>query len=245
MTEKLTLDDEQLNRLKKIGKTLKHRREELSYTLQRASDVIRIAVADLRAIEQADYEQYPQLVFLRGFIRNYCSLLEIDSQWMISDINEIYNLDAKEENNGEKASSFKPALIIIAAGGLITTSILITAAYFYLAQDPPPAVDVFAKTPQTTASQAEPAAPAVLSPDPARYHLSIDGLSRGWVRVQIDDQPAQDVAIASGDSFNWQAEQTIALTISRGDAARITLNDEVQPIAAEDYNRLLSINFAP
>src|SRR3989339_1296337 len=73
-----------------IGLALKTKREELSYTIEHVAEITRITLSSLRAIEEGDMAKLPGLVFVRGFVRNYANLLGLESDWMVTLLNHIF-----------------------------------------------------------------------------------------------------------------------------------------------------------
>jgi cytoskeletal protein RodZ len=63
-----------------LGEWLQHRREELDISLEQAEEKTRIRARYLEALEAQDFEALPDPVVGRGFLRNYASFLELDSQ---------------------------------------------------------------------------------------------------------------------------------------------------------------------
>ncbi|MBU3914471.1 helix-turn-helix domain-containing protein, partial [bacterium] len=71
-------DHNQITDLKSIGRILKKKREEHTYTLEHVSEITRITLTSLRNIEDGNLSDLPGLVFVRGFIRNYAKLLGLE-----------------------------------------------------------------------------------------------------------------------------------------------------------------------
>ncbi len=231
------LTDEQLKKLKEIGETIKNRREELSFSLSKVSDIIRVNSAELRAIEQGDYAGFPDLVFLRGFIRNYCKLLELDSSWMISIINDFFDGTKKTEEpalkkqlNARVATRVRGivfsilGLVIVGAGGFFIYNRTI-------APSTPKLVPAFANS--------SPVAAAAKS-----LNLVVSAKKAGWVQLTLDEEEPQNIALIPGQNLTWTAAKHFKLTLSRGDAAEIFINDVKSEIPASDADLLFSLDYS-
>lgn len=72
--------------LESIGQRLKKEREARYLTLEKASEVTRIRVIYLQALEADDYSALPSAAQGRGFLRNYAEYLELNIDEMIADI---------------------------------------------------------------------------------------------------------------------------------------------------------------
>jgi len=95
-----------------VGERLKQARIESGLTLQEVEEQTKIRMFYLDAIEADDYKSLPGKVYITGFLRSYCKLLNIDSDEIINEFNkdwaskkldkDIVIADAKEEIIGEK-----------------------------------------------------------------------------------------------------------------------------------------------
>lgn len=65
------------------GEDLKRLRESIGITLEEVFEVARIAVAVLRAIEEDQFERLPPMTYLKGFLKSYADLLQIDSKKIV------------------------------------------------------------------------------------------------------------------------------------------------------------------
>ena len=69
--------------MQSIGQTLKQAREDQRITLDKASEVTRIRVAYLQALEADDHSVLPSPVQARGFLRNYAEYLGLNFDQLI------------------------------------------------------------------------------------------------------------------------------------------------------------------
>jgi cytoskeletal protein RodZ len=61
-----------------IGELLKRERENRGLSHEQVSEMTKLRVHILRALEEEDWKELPQPVFVRGFIRSYARILGID-----------------------------------------------------------------------------------------------------------------------------------------------------------------------
>lgn len=62
------------------GQTLKAAREGMGLPLAEAARQMRLSLRQIEALEADDYGRLPSAIFVRGFIRNYAKLLQIDAE---------------------------------------------------------------------------------------------------------------------------------------------------------------------
>jgi len=73
-----------------IGQRLKKEREARYLTLQKVSEITRIRIVFLQALESNDYSVMPSAAQGRGFLRNYAEFLELNVDEMIAEIQKNF-----------------------------------------------------------------------------------------------------------------------------------------------------------
>ena len=69
------------------GALLGAQRETLEYSLQQVADRLNLTMHFVRSIESDSYEKLPGDVFIRGYLRSYSELLQLDPEYVL----ELYN----------------------------------------------------------------------------------------------------------------------------------------------------------
>jgi cytoskeletal protein RodZ len=67
-----------------VGELLKKAREESGKDLKEISAILKIRSDYLRAIEEGDFKQLPEEVYIKGYIREYAEFLHIDPETALS-----------------------------------------------------------------------------------------------------------------------------------------------------------------
>ncbi|MGB7595814.1 MAG: helix-turn-helix domain-containing protein [Erysipelotrichaceae bacterium] len=71
-----------------IGNSIRLKREELGYTLEEICEKTKISVVQLNAIENGDMDHFKHdMVFLRFYLKNICSVLELDYDEVLHQFN--------------------------------------------------------------------------------------------------------------------------------------------------------------
>ncbi len=65
-------------RLIELGRVLTERRESIGMTLETVFDRTKIRPEYLRGIEEGDYTDFPEIVYIKGFIRTYLKLINAE-----------------------------------------------------------------------------------------------------------------------------------------------------------------------
>ena len=78
-----------------IGRRLERARKAQKMTLSQAARKTQIRAETLEALEQNRFEELPELVYVRGFIRIYAQVLELDAQDLLSDLGRYLQTEEK------------------------------------------------------------------------------------------------------------------------------------------------------
>lgn len=82
--------------MKTAGEILKKTREKQGLTLEEIAKKTRIRLDFLRAVEEGDYKKLPPLVYIKGFIRNYALVLNLDVEKMLAFFRREYQEKEKK-----------------------------------------------------------------------------------------------------------------------------------------------------
>lgn len=89
-----------------VSEDLRRERERLEVSLETISEVTRISLRHLRALEAGEIEQLPGGVFRHGIVRNYLSVLGLDAAPWI----ERFDAEQEEMAGGDVATEPTAAL---------------------------------------------------------------------------------------------------------------------------------------
>ena len=67
-----------------VGQNLKRKREENKIPLEHISEVTRITIPNLQALERDEFQRLPGEFFTRGFLRNYAKVVNLDPDEVIT-----------------------------------------------------------------------------------------------------------------------------------------------------------------
>lgn len=74
---------EKLNAVTGCGQLLRAERLKHGLSVGEVARRLRLSVQQVNAIEEEDYSKFPSITFLRGFVRNYGSLLQLDTNSLL------------------------------------------------------------------------------------------------------------------------------------------------------------------
>ncbi|MBI3992570.1 MAG: helix-turn-helix domain-containing protein [Candidatus Lambdaproteobacteria bacterium] len=152
-----------------IGLKLRAVRESQGLTLQEISSRTRINPAFLKKIEDGQLEGLPALAFVRGFVRNYMQVLELDDPQLSAELLKVGEISAESSGPSQPTGYYDvltsepsvPVAKIVVS--IVVVLLLVWAAYLiYRVATPEPS-----ESEGVTAVTPADSAPAVAAPQPA------------------------------------------------------------------------------
>lgn len=72
--------------MESVGTRLKDARENKNITLREVSQVTNIGIKFLKALENDEYENFPNDVYLRSFLKTYANFLDMDGERLVGEL---------------------------------------------------------------------------------------------------------------------------------------------------------------
>jgi len=142
-----------------VGQLLKKAREESGKNLKEISEILKIRYDYLRAIEEGDFKQLPEEVYIKGYIREYAELLHIDPETALSAYVQQTSppQDDKEETPTNVTSDHKKSKI---AYILVPLVLVVFVLILFFVFDSPKKEHEISQIPMNTEPEETPQMPA-------------------------------------------------------------------------------------
>lgn len=88
--------------MERVGTILKEARENRDITLREASQVTKIGMRYLRALENDEYEIFPSHIYLRSFLKNYANFLGMDGEKLAGEFKSPQYIPLKKIPSSER-----------------------------------------------------------------------------------------------------------------------------------------------
>jgi cytoskeletal protein RodZ len=225
-----------------FGHWLKRQRELRDISLREVSDVTKINLRYLEALEENRFTALPAPVFARGFLREYARYVGLDPDEVVN-----YYTAAQQEQEPESPSGPRPRRLHSSTqwfyGLVLTTAVVglfgvVAAVSFWAerrparAEPPPIAAPVFAPAP---------AAPAQVASE-APLEVTLDFSENCWVEAVLDGKERISELRVQGESLRLTANESVSLTLGNVAGVRIEVNGQPFEIAGgEETVRELEI----
>ena len=118
--------------LREVGEFLREARQGRNLSVEDLSSSLRIGKEQLIALESGDESALPEKVFIRAMVRRIAEKLNLDTSFILEELNEKKNNEPKpspviKKKNTRKKRNLNPFSIVILSGalGLITSIMLV------------------------------------------------------------------------------------------------------------------------
>ena len=117
--------------LRNVGEFLREARQGRNLSVEDLSSLLRIGKEQLIALESGDESALPEKVFIRAMVRRIAEKLNLDTSFILEELNEKKDNEPKpspviKKKNTRKNKNFNPFIIVILSGALgLFTSIML------------------------------------------------------------------------------------------------------------------------
>lgn len=214
--------------LSELGTLLQTARQQQGLALEVMAAKTLIRPSLLAAIEQGDLDSLPEPVYIRGLIRRYGDVLQLDGETLASQFFTPPSIQRRSWQESP-AAQLRPlhlygayfALLLAAVGGLS----------YVLRQTAPeatmlPPLAPLSEVETATVNSAPDDSTTALAPEaddpqaPITVRMTLTGQS--WIRITSDGKTEFEGILQSGDTRLWLADQ--ALTIRAGNAGGVMVS---------------------
>jgi cytoskeleton protein RodZ len=201
-----------------VGEFLRRERELRYISLDDVAERTKISRRYLEAIEAGQYDRLPGETFVRGFIRSYAQSVGLDPEETLLLYNQSRLVHGAPPPRTERPFAVRRAWHERALLGLLLAGVLIVGGVLV-------SVMGIAEGPSFLrwTSSSRPNPPRTPTGG-APLMLTAIADSDTWLRVTIDEQPAQDMVLRAGQSTKWIGRERFVVSIGNARATHLRLN---------------------
>ena len=244
------MNDKTAPSLVELGQRLREARMRRGWTLEQVFDRTRIQLRYLEAIEAGNYSSLPATVYIRGFVRTYAKLLDLDEETHLQALDKAglvsatafgkEGLERLARTTPEKSflslgwlRSLTPYWVLVMAvgfvgvlaGGLAIKGISSLVAKREGRAIPPSPLLAEKAAPEPQKKRTRPKPGRVLS----RIAVSVTAHEDCWVEYQLDSRNPRDVVIKAGESRVWFGDGRVRLLL--GNAGGVSVSGPKGPVS--------------
>jgi len=214
-----------------FGDWLKRQRNLRDISLREISDVTKINLRYLEALETNRFSVLPAAVFARGFLREYARYVGLDPDEVVN-----YYSAAQQEQEPESPFGPRPRRLhsstqwlygLVLTGAVVGLFGIVAAISFWAErrpprdQPPPIAAPVFAPAPPSP----------LAAPSGAPLEVTLDFTENCWVEAVLDGSERISELRVQGESLRLTARESVSLTLGNAGGVRIEVNGRPFEIA--------------
>jgi transcriptional regulator with XRE-family HTH domain len=218
-----SFDQEQVQKLTEIGTFLRNLRAKKGMSLEEISTKTMVQQRFLDAIEKGEYEQLPEPLYIRGFIRRFAEALGIDGI-PISESFPLGNMQAGSANSKYSAGNtpLRPWHLYVLYLAAVLGAVALLYALFKPSESPSGNLGTNRPSPVVSNVPKKAVAPVAAMPKkaaPVQAKLTLKADS--YMTIQVDGQPNYEGILKAGEKKTFTAKQSIQ--ISAGNAGGVML----------------------
>lgn len=226
-----SFDQEQVQKLTEIGTFLRNLRTKKGMSLEEIATKTMVQQRFLDAIEKGEYEQLPEPLYIRGFIRRFAEAMGIDG---IS-ISESFPLGNAQFGSGNAKfaagnTPLRPWHLYVLYLAAVLGAVALLYALFKPSESPsgnagsnrPSAVAPTSTSPQKAV------APVVAKPKPkaAPVEAKLSLKADSYLTVQVDNQPNYEGILKAGQTKTFTAKQSIQMSAGNAGGVMLGVNGQ-------------------
>lgn len=223
-----------------FGSWLRRQREVREISLREISDISKISLRYLEALEQDRFEILPNAVFTRGFLREYARFVGLDPDEVVNYFLSLQPDDGDEEAEGAATAprrvGGKPLARVVAV--VVVVLAVLGGILWFLSFEP--------KSEEEVPPMAPPSTQAVPTPEPSEpagpkkpIRLSIDFDQKSWVEAFVDGVREVSELRVQGESLHLEASKEIRLVLNNAAGVSMELNGAVYEPKIKDDEPLV------
>lgn len=200
-----------------VGSILKKKREELGQDLLEISRTLKISYTYLKAIEDETFEKLPEEVYVKGYIREYAEILNIDPEIVIKAYNQQVSPPQAENKEAleKDALKRKRSKIKLLLTPLLLLLLVITVTFILFPSSPgkkeisisPPPVETMGKN--------------ILKTEDTPHILKVFAIDTTWLLIAVDNTTTKDMILKPGESIELQAKTGFSLKIGNAGGVKL------------------------
>lgn len=216
-----------------VGDILRNKREELGKDLLEISKTLKISYAYLKAIEDETFEKLPEEVYVKGYIRKYAEILNINPEIVINAYKQQVSLPQAEKKEAleKDALKRKRSKIKLLLTPLLLLLLVITVTFILLPSSPrkkeisisPPPVETekekILKTEDIPHILTE--KEKILETEDTPHILEVFAIDTTWLLIAVDNTTTKDIMLNPGESITLQAKTAFSLKIGNAGGVKL------------------------
>ena len=219
--------------IESLGHYLRKERERRNISLKEVARNTRVREYFLRAMEEDRYDLLPAATFVKGFLHSYARHLGLNPDEVLLRFRNALKDDQpavlpppSDKKRFGRKKLFWYGLAVMVGGGIGLGLIL---SYPFLPRPSNLPVESVPSEPEvTTVAPPLPAPPVAAettgTSEEKPFSLQMKAIERTWIRIQLDEQPDQEIMLQPGEALSYLEVHRIQILVGNAGGLDFTLN---------------------
>lgn len=226
--------------MENIGKRLKEQRLEKGYTFQEIEKETKIRRRYLEALENEEWDIFPGIIYLKGFIKTYCRYLDLDEEEILQGLAHVINDFPEQEPLPQKIEiPGRPRRMLGIILGIVAVILLIASQQIFesIFQRPPVEVknppgqstDNTNNNPATSTTNGEEKEEIQTPPVEVIESISVRIQSieyRCWVEIKDGKNRIYEGTITKGQEISFTDLKDVTFSLGNSGDVRVFINEQ-------------------
>lgn len=233
---------------RRLGEILRERRESLNLSIEEAAKATKLKKSTILALENGDYKELHEIVYIRGFLKVYASVLNLDYNKLSPILERELRLAGKLEEERDNRK-LKPLLLLISIIVIIIVLILVIVfrhvplGFIVRRETHTNKVEISQQIEESAKEEPQPLekliseepkpkeekvtikeTPSEAIPEKREISIEIKGLDYSWLRVIVDGNKVFEGFLNNGDFYSWKGKEKIIIRTGNAGGISITVN---------------------
>ncbi|MDP8217364.1 MAG: DUF4115 domain-containing protein [Candidatus Theseobacter exili] len=225
-----------------IGDKLRQAREEKNLTLESVSEVTKVKLVYLKALENDEFEKVVAPTYAKGFLKIYSEFLGLDSSKMVQEYMNEHIAESKQVLvlEGEKVKRSSPVAyfrgmewkIVVGSIGFMVLVLLLIKIIFSGGDEEEVKIQKSAMIQNAKMERSDLIMPKEIKrsdnptvlPKKKDVVLVVNAKQKVWIRVQADEKLVFEHTLQKGDSETWHARKQFKIRVGNAAGIDVTFN---------------------
>ncbi|MEA5572801.1 helix-turn-helix domain-containing protein [Calothrix sp. UHCC 0171] len=234
-----SVEEQREQALAEIGAKLKSTREGYGFELDDVVNYTKIVRKLLEAIEEADLNNLPEPVYIRGLIRRYADALGLDGEQMANQlpIEEVHRVNLKPSWT-ENSRQLRPFHLYLLYIGVIVCSVS-SLSHVLNTTTIANNLELEAKSPKEVFTSKQQDKELTLESVNNKQNSNINGdlnnkqvqvgvvlKDSSWIRVEVDGKTEFEGRLPQGTNRTWKAQSQLTVKTDNAGGVMVSVNQE-------------------
>lgn len=231
-----------------IGEYLRSIREQNKIPLSTVAQHLKIKPEMVQALETNQFDVFPAPAYVKGFLKNYATLLEIDPEPILDSYNRLYlrTQPTAPPPSGASSEGINLKLIITSILGILAIAILGWGIVYSIRfiKEHRTTGPVVVSTKEKRGHPVPVSLPRIRLPESVQFpvEISVEAIKPVFVRTYADGILLFEDILKHKEKKKWKADKDIMIKVGIPSRLNVSINNKYRGILGGNHPAILTID---